>query len=97
MCLVPKTFVYVLNFHWPCGLPEVKDITHLLKQRSVYCGSVKQYQKESVMPASPTFIKLHNVTKSVWILWERRYISFLLLYHFISETLSYLERKTATN
>lgn len=35
MCLILKTFMYVLNFHWPCDLPGVKDITHLLKERSM--------------------------------------------------------------
>lgn len=74
MCPIPKTFMYVLNFHWPCDLPEFKDITHLLKERSLYCGSIKKYQMKRVLPASPSFIKLENVTNSAWILWGRRYI-----------------------
>lgn len=56
--------MYVLKFHWLCDLPEVKDITQLPKQRSVYCGSVKKYQTESVLPASSSFIKLQIITNS---------------------------------
>lgn len=43
--------MYVLNLHWPYDRPEVKDITHLLKQGSVRRGSVKKYHMERVLPA----------------------------------------------
>lgn len=71
MCLILKTFMYALSFHWPCDLPEVKGITHLLKQRSVNWGSVRKYQMEKVLPASPSFIKLQNVTDFPWFLGGR--------------------------
>lgn len=71
MCLILKTFMCVLNFHQPCDIPGVKDITHLPKQRAVNWDSVRKYPMEKVLLSSLSFIKLQNVTNCAWFLGGR--------------------------